>query len=136
MRLHFSLDKQPFCGQNTGHSPEFCSYWTHPSCQRSSPLEDVEHRQQGECPVGILGQAAIAHLGKAPETLEDQEGVFNLSTHTGLAPICGLIGIAQRTIPVSAPVGKVLGLRRQFLKPFPLLLAAIRAVAVEAVSYT
>ena len=35
---------------------------------------------KGKGPAGTLGEAAIAHFGKAPETLEHEERMFDLRT--------------------------------------------------------
>ena len=51
MRLHFSLDKRPFCGLDAGLFPAFGLRWAHLSCQRSSPFVDIEHGQRDNSPV-------------------------------------------------------------------------------------
>ena len=127
----FSLDKRWFWCPKAENLSAFGLHWTHGSRERSSPFENVEHGQQGKGPVGILGEAAIAHLGKAPETLEHEERMFDLGAHTGLAPVRRFVGLGQRPVFVGSLVGKVFGLGGQFPEPFPLFLAPVGAVAVE-----
>ena len=114
-----------------GGSPLPVSCWTHLSCQRSSPLHEVCHRQHGKGPVGILRQAAIANLGKAPQALEREERMFDLGAHARLAPIGFLVGIGQRRIPISTLVGEVLDLGGGLLEPLPLNFTPVGAGAVD-----
>ena len=74
----FSLDKRWFWCPKAENLSAFGLRWTHGCRERSSPFENVEHGQQGKGPVGILGEAAIAHFGKAPETLEHEERMLLL----------------------------------------------------------
>mgnify|MGYP006891163218 CR=1 FL=1 len=48
-----------------------------------------------ESPIGILRQATIANLGKAPQTLQGEERVLDFGSHTGLAPVRVLVGFRQ-----------------------------------------
>lgn len=73
--------------ESWGIFPLFRSCQTHLSCQRSAVLETVDRCQHGEGAVGILHQAAIAHLGKAPQALEGQEGMLDLGADTRLAAV-------------------------------------------------
>src|SRR6266568_2873404 len=130
--MSFALNNRPVLSQNAGRAASFRSCRAHLSRQRSSPFVDVEHRQHGKSPVGILRQAAIANLGKAPETLQGQEGMLDLGTHTRLAPIGFLVGVRQRTVAVGAFVGEVLCPWCEALEPLTLFLAAIGAVTIEA----
>ena len=125
MRLHFSLDKRPFCGLEAGLFPVFRLRWAHLSCQRASPFVDIEHGQHGKSPVSVLGEAAITRLGESPEALECEERVLDLGAHTGLYPVGGFVGLRQRPVFVGTLVGKVFRPRRQFPEPFPLSRAAV-----------
>lgn len=100
-RGHIALQEDPVGGGNWGYSPGFRSCWTHLSRQRPAMLESVDCCQHREGAVGILGQTAIAHLGKAPQALEDQEGMFDLRADARLTAIRLLVGIGQRGIPIS-----------------------------------
>src|SRR4030066_1586860 len=131
-RIEFSLNKWSFSCLEAGDFPASGSCRTHLSRQRSSPFADVEHRQHGESPVGILCQAAIANLGKAPQALQNQKRVLDLGAHTGLAPVRFPVCLGQRTALVGAFVGEIPSLRRNSLEPLTLLFAPIGAVAVEA----
>ncbi len=130
--MSFLLDSRPFSRVDGDDFPASCSCWTHLSRQRSSPLDEVEHRQHGEGPIGILCQTAIAHLGKAPQALQGQERVLDLGAHTRLAPVRFLVGFGQRAVSVGALVGEVLRLGRDSLEPLTLIFAPVGAVAVEA----
>lgn len=94
-------------------------------------LENVDCGQHGKRPVGVLGESPMADLGKAPQALEDREGMLDLGADTRLATVRLLVGIRQRRIAVSPFVGEILGVRRQFLETLPLRLAPVGAVAVE-----
>ena len=131
-KIALSSDKWPVLSLEAVIVPASSSCQTHLSCQRSSPFVDLEHGQHGEGAVGILCQAAIANLGKAPETFEGKEGVLDLGAHTGLAPIRGLVCLGQRAVPVGAFIGEVFCFRCNLPEPRPLRLASIGAVAVEA----
>ncbi len=67
-----------------GISAPIRSCWTDFSDQGSSPFDQIDQSQHGlnpfldESPVGVLRQAAIANLGKAPQTLERQERMLDL----------------------------------------------------------
>ena len=116
--INFSSYKSPFLSRESGNSHVSGSCWTHLSCQRTSPLFDIEHRQHGKGPVGVLGEAAITYLGKSPKALEREKRMLNLGTNTGLAPVGGFVGLGQRSVLVGPLVGKVFGLRRQFPEEF------------------
>ena len=126
--IDFSSSKLPVLGMKAGHSRVSSSCRTHLSCQRSAPFVEIDHRQHGEGPVGVLGEAAITHLGKAPETFERQEGMLDLGTNTGLAPVRCFVGLGQRTVLVGPLVGEVFGLRRQFSETFPLRLTPVGSI--------
>jgi hypothetical protein len=130
--IEFSSSNWPVLRLYAGHSPSFCSCRTHHSRERSPPFVDIEHRQHGERSIGVLRQAAIANLGKAPETLEGEKGMLDLGTYAGFSPVGGFIGLRQRTVSVSAFVGEVFGLRRDGLESLALCLASVGAVTVEA----
>ena len=129
--MPFSLNSWPFSSHAAGDFPISCSCRAHLSRQRSAPFVDVEHRQHGEGPVGILRQAAITNFGKAPQAFQGQERVLNFRSDTRLAPVGFLVGFRQRAVPVGAFVGEVLRLRRDLLESLPLLLAPVGAVTVE-----
>lgn len=97
-RAHISMREGPASGGRRGEFPFLRSCWTHLSGQRSAVLEKVDRRQQGEGAVGILRQAAIAHLGEAPQALEDQEGMLDLGSDSRLVAVRFLLGIGQRRI--------------------------------------
>ena len=125
-KIDFSSDKRLFLSVETGNVPVSCLCRTHLSCERPSPFVDVEHRQHGKGAVGILGQAAIAHLGKAPETFEGEEWMLDLGAHTGLASIRRFVGLGQWPVLVGPFVGEVFRLRRKGLEPLPLRLGDTR----------
>ena len=94
--------------------------------------ENVDRGQHGKSPVGVLGQAAIAYFGKAPQALEDQKGMLDLRPDTRLTPVRLLVGIGQRRIAVRPLVGKILGIRGDLPESLPLRLAPVGTVTVEA----
>ncbi len=113
--MSFSLNSWPFARIEAGSFRASCSCWTHLSCERSSPFEEVDHGQHGlnltagnagpfldKGTMGILGQAAIAHLGEAPQPLEGQKRMIHLGTHAGFAPVGFPVGVCQGTVPIGA----------------------------------
>ena len=97
-------------------------------------LENVDGCQHGKGPVGVLRQTPIAHLGKSPQALEDQEGMLDLGADARLATVRFLVSIRQRRIAVGSLVGEILGVRCQFLEdvykrqpPFGLVLIESRS---------
>jgi hypothetical protein len=66
-----------------------------------------------------LRQAAIAGLGKAPQALDRQKRMLDLRAHTGLASVGFPVGIGQRSVPVSALIGEVLGLSGYYRSHMP-----------------
>lgn len=84
-RIEFSSDRGSIRTRKLGYCPAFRSCRTYFLRQRPSPFADIEHGQHGEGAVGVLGQTAVANLGKAPKALQDQEGMLDLGAHAGLA---------------------------------------------------
>ena len=64
----------------------------------------------------MLGKTAIADFGKAPQTLDDAERVFDLGTHAGLGAIDGLPRFGEWVISASLFVDKILGTRSALAK--------------------
>src|SRR4029450_13746342 len=109
----------------------FCSHSRHLSRERSSPLAQIDQREHGIGAVGVLGQPAVARLGKAPQALERQKRVLDDGAHGGLAPVRLLVRVAQWWILLGPPVGEVTRSGGGLLEPLALLVAPIGAIAVE-----
>src|SRR5438270_11126770 len=114
-----------------GKSPALRSYRTHLSCERPPPFAHIEQRQHGVGAVGVLGQSAIARLGKTPQALEGQERMLDLGAHRGLSAIGLLIRVAERPVLIGALVGEVFGLGRNLLESLALLLAPVGAITIQ-----
>ena len=112
-----------------GVLPALESRWTHLPCQWPAPLVDVDQSQHGKGAVGILDQAPIACLGKAPQRFERPEHVLDLGANRRLALVGQLVRVAQRPVAVGSPVGEILGVRGDFLEHF--LLVAVGAVTMR-----
>ena len=103
---------------------------THLCHQPLSAEVDVGQRERDERARGVLGQPAVAHLGKAPQPLDHAEHVLDARTDARLAAVlrpCGLIDFA---LPAHALVGEVAGPRR--FASDQRLLARVGAVAIDA----
>lgn len=84
-RDHISSYEGLTAGGKWGYFPFGVSCRTHLSYQRPAVLENVDGGQHGKGAVGILRQTAIAHLGEAPQALEDQEGMLDLRRFVSLS---------------------------------------------------
>ena len=113
---------------NAGFYPAFSSRGAHLSRKRSAPFAQIDHRQHGEGAIGILGQAAVAHLGEAPQTLEDQKRMLDLGTYRRLPTVGRFVRLGQGAMTVGTPVGEVAGFRCYFLDLLLLPLAPVGAV--------
>ena len=110
-KLVFSSNKWPFLSLDTGNFPASCSCWTHLSREWPSPFVYVEHRQHGEGAIGVLRQAAIANLSKAPKSFQGEKGMLDLGSNARLASVRGFVGIGQWAVPVGTLVGEILRFR-------------------------
>ena len=92
---------------------------------------DVGKRQRREGTRGVLGKPPIAHLGEAPQPLDDAQDVFDASADARLVAVLLPRRLVCLALPVAHTlVGEVLGMRR--LAADQLFLARIGAVAVDA----
>jgi formylglycine-generating enzyme required for sulfatase activity/CheY-like chemotaxis protein len=66
----------------------------------SPPFVYVDQRKHGIGSIGVLCQAAVAHLDKSPNAREGQKRVLDFGTHRRLSAVGLSIGFAER--PVSA----------------------------------
>ena len=66
--------------------------------QRSSHHVQIGQRTGDEQSVGVLGHAAVAHLGKAEDALDDQKRMLALGAHLRFVSILGALGRRQRII--------------------------------------
>src|ERR1700693_3824962 len=116
---------------NAKKSPALRSCKRHLSYEWPSPFAHIDQRQHGVGAVGVLRQATIADLGEAPDALERQERMLDLGAHGGLSTIGLLVRIGEWGVLVRPLVGEVLGVGRDVLESFALLLAPVGAVAIE-----
>ena len=66
-RMEFSSVAEAVLMLCAGKSPALRSQRRHLSCEGPIPFADIDERQHGVGAVGVLGQAAIAGLGEAPQ---------------------------------------------------------------------
>ncbi len=66
--------------------------------QRSSHHEQIGQRTGDEQPVGVLGDAAVAHLGEAEEPLDHQKRMLALGAHLRFVSILRPLHSAQRLV--------------------------------------
>lgn len=104
--------------------------WAHLCHQPLSAEVNVGQCQGRECACGLLGQAAVAHLAKAPQPLDHAEHVLHPRAHARLVAILGLQGLVVDAVAPRALVGEVPGLGRLAFDQF--LLAGIGRVTVYA----
>ena len=89
-----------------GISHRFLLRGAHFSRQRFPPWVEIDQSQHGEGAVGVLDQATITRLGKAPESLEDEKRGLHLGPHLGFAAVRALVGFARGAIPVARSLVK------------------------------
>ena len=97
--------------------------------QRLVPPVNVDQRQHRKQAVGVLCQAPIAHLGKAPNLLEREKRVLHLGARLALGGVDLFVPLAQRRVAVGAFVGEVPGFGRMRFEN--VLLARIGTVTVQ-----
>src|ERR1700726_3684763 len=75
--------------------------------QQSTPQQiQVRQRKGGVQPRGVLGQAAVANLAKAPQALDHMEGMFDTGPSSGAPAVDESLILAQR--PASgAPIDPI-----------------------------
>src|SRR5690606_37656848 len=81
---------------------------THLCHQWSSTQVDVGQRQRRERARGVLGQAAVAHLGEAPQALDYAEHVLDASANARLVAVLLPRGLVHIASPAHTLVGEVL----------------------------
>src|SRR5262249_45676970 len=114
----------PLCTQDSQDAPRLRRQ------QLAADLEEVAQREEPQAPRQVLGEAAVADLGEAPQPLDDMEWV--LATRPGprprpidRAPACG-----QRLVrgggPSIHPIAHARG-----LEGLPIRCLPIRLVPIE-----
>ena len=98
--------------------------------QRLVPPVNVDQRQHRKQAVGVLGQAPVAHLGKAPNFLEREKRVLHLGARLALGGVDLFVPLAQRRVAVRALIGEVPGFGRTLFENC--LLARIGTVTIQA----
>ena len=80
----------------------------------------IGQREHGKGTRGVLGQAAIAHLGEAPQLLDDAKRMFAASPGPKACAVDHALGFGQRFASSAAPVDTVAdaGLLAVFAVPF------------------
>jgi hypothetical protein len=86
---------------------------THPRQLPQGPtqLKDVHQCASHIQPLGILRDAAIAHLGKSEDAFEHQERMLDTSADTGLVAIFAPLQPIDTLLVSVAPMGHVRGAR-------------------------
>src|SRR5690606_23470780 len=87
--------RAPSCGLPSpfSRSPGAPSLWTE---QPSPQHVQVRQRKGGEQPRGVLGQSAVAHLGKTPQALDHMKGMLTACPGAGTDAVDELLMITQR----------------------------------------
>ena len=77
--------------------------------QRSAQLKDIHQRARDVQPLGIFGDAAIAHVGKTKEALEHQEGMLDLGANARFAAVLALLNHVDPAAVAIPPMRHVAG---------------------------
>ena len=93
--------------------------------------EDIRQVDHDEQSVAVLLQAAITHLGKAEDALDDQDGVLDLGSHLRLGPVLLPLPVGERIVPTALLVDEALDLRGGLRDKF--FLAGIGHVAKDPI---
>jgi hypothetical protein len=92
-------------------------------------LVEIGEREHGLRPCQVLGQAAIAHLGEAPELLDHAKGVLAASAGARARPIDHPPALAQRAAGSRAPIDPIAHPPR--LQELPVVFLPVRLVAED-----
>jgi hypothetical protein len=78
---------------------------------------DVEIGQGAgdEQAMGVLGQAAIAHLDEAEHTLDHADRVLDLGAHFGFGSVLGPLRLVDNSVPAVAAMGEIPRVRRSLM---------------------
>jgi hypothetical protein len=95
--------------------------------QRSSHHEQIGQRTGDEPPVGVLGDAAVAHLDEAEEALDHQKRTLALGAHLRFVSILRPLQSAQRRVAAVA---------RKWGSLFSMLAANVRSPSQDSFSET
>ena len=110
--------------------PGLATLRAHLGLQRLVPPVNVNQRQHRKQAVGVLGQAPVAHFGKAPNLLEREKRVLHLGTRLALGGVDLFVPLAQGRVAVRALIGEVPGFGRTLFENC--LLARIGTVTIQA----
>ena len=99
--------------------------------QVMSGHEDVRQGGHHEQAVAVLLQAAIAHLGKSEDALDDQEGMLDLGPYLRFGSVLLPRPMGKRIVPAALLVGKVLALKGRLSDL--LFLAGVGRVTIDSV---
>src|SRR5580658_9996076 len=123
-RLDFGLPQRLFCRSSGVASTLLLR------CQQAAPdhvkVCEREHRVE---PCGVLRQAAVAHLGKAPQLLHHPEGVLATGPGRRAQAVQVLMVGAERSARVASPIYPVT--YSVLLSREPMHLTPVGLVAVE-----
>ena len=92
--------------------------------------EQIRQSRHDEQAIAVLHHAAIADLGKAKDALDDEEGMFDLGTHTRLSTVLLLFPLRESPVAKALLVSKVTCLRCAQGDQF--LLAGVSRVSIYA----
>ena len=67
--------------------------------------EDVRQGGHHEQSIAVLLEPSVAHLGKAEDALDDQEGVLDLGAYLRLGPVLLPLPVGERIVPATLLVG-------------------------------
>src|SRR3989338_7589963 len=77
------------------------------SQQMMSRHEQIRQRRHNEQPVAVFHHTSIADLGKTKDTLDDEEGMLNLGTHTRLSTVLLQFSVGESLVAETFLVGEV-----------------------------
>src|SRR5262249_19611846 len=88
----------------------------------------VGQGEKRKYPCRVLGQAPVAHLGKAPQSLDDMEGVLAASTTAGTRLVNRSLIFGQWFAPIAPAINAVTNARLPTM--LPMVFAPIGLIAI------
>src|SRR6187549_975170 len=118
-------------GRAGGFSPASRASWAQPCIQYPAGKVDIGQPERNERARGVLGQAAVTHLLKTPQPLDDSEDVLDPGAHPRLHAVDHALKLLGHAALANLLVGPVRCSWR--LRMDQVLLRGVCAIAIDPI---